>query len=116
MKERTVSLSRAARAEVEAYKEVRPSFAGQWLFVSQSGKRLSARDVQRLVNSAAFKAGIRSEVTPHVLRHTFATRALKQTQMDLATLSRILGHENLTTTARYLHPNKAHVAEMLEDL
>jgi site-specific recombinase XerD len=116
MKERTVPLSRAARAEVEAYKEVRPSFAGQYLFVSQSGKPLSARDVQRLVNSAAFKAGICSEVTPHVLRHTFATRAVQQTQMDLATLSRILGHENLTTTARYLHPNKAHVAEMLENL
>jgi site-specific recombinase XerD len=106
MKERTVPLSRAARAEVEAYQEVRPSFAGQWLFVSQSGKPLSARDVQRLVNSAAFKAGIRSEVTPHVLRHTFATRALQQTQMDLATLSRILGHEGpvICTQIRHTSP------------
>jgi site-specific recombinase XerD len=112
LKERTVPLSRAARAEVEAYKEVRPSFAGQYLFVTQSGKPLSARDVQRLVSNASFKAGIRSEVTPHILRHTFATRALQQANMDLATLSRILGHENLTTTARYLHPNKVHVAEI----
>jgi integrase len=57
-----------------------------------------------------------TEVTLHILRHTFATRALQQTNIDLATLSRILGHENLTTTARYLHPNRTHVATMIEEL
>jgi integrase/recombinase XerC len=80
------------------------------------GQPLSARDVQRLVKSAVFKAGIRSEVTPCILRHTFATRAMHQANKDLATLSRILGHENLTTTARYLHLNKAHVDEMVLEL
>lgn len=116
LKERTVPLSRSARAEVAAYLAERPSFAGEWLFVSQTGKRLSARDVQRLIADASVKAGIRDEVTPHVLRHTFATRALQQGNVDLATLSRLLGHENLSTTARYLHPNQSQVAEMVEDL
>ncbi|MCA9874165.1 MAG: tyrosine-type recombinase/integrase [Anaerolineales bacterium] len=86
------------------------------MFVSQTGKPLSARDVQRLIADASVKAGIRAEVTPHVLRHTFATRALQQGNADLAILSRLLGHENLSTTARYLHPNQSQVAEMVEDL
>ena len=82
----------------------------------QSGNPLSARDVQRLVRDASRKAGIQSEVTPHTLRCTFATRALQQGNVDLATLSRLLGHENLNTTSRYLHPNQSQVAEMVEEL
>lgn len=116
LKERTVPLSREARSGLVTYLQVRPSFVQQWLFFSQSGARLSSRDVQRLVSNASVRAGIKTQVTPHVLRHTFATRALQQAQMDLATLSQILGHENLTTTARYLHPDKQRVAAMVEDL
>jgi site-specific recombinase XerD len=116
LKERTVPLSRLARLALEEYLGVRPTFAGQILFVSQSGSALASRDVQRLVKSASLKAGITNSVTPHILRHTFATRALRQAKMDLATLSRILGHENLTTTARYLHPDQNMMSEMIKDL
>jgi site-specific recombinase XerC len=116
LKERSVPLSRLARVALEEWLEVRPSFADQMLFFSQSGSSISSRDVQRLVRDARNKVGIASPVTPHILRHTFATRALRQAKMDLATISRILGHENLTTTARYLHPDQTMMSEMVEEL
>lgn len=116
LKERTVPLSRLSRVALEAYLAERPSFSIRMLFVSQTGSPLASRDIQRIVRSASNKAGIPSSVTPHILRHTFATRALRQAKMDLATLSHILGHENLTTTARYLHPDQTMMAEFVEEL
>lgn len=109
-------LSRMARAAMSEYLAERPSFYAKSVFVSSSGISLSSRDVQRMVSSASIKAGISTTVTPHILRHSFATRALRQAKVDLATLSLILGHENLTTTARYLHPNSNYMAEMVEEL
>jgi len=68
-----------------------------------------------MVQNAAFRAGIRRKVTPHLLRHTFATRALRN-GVDIATLSRLLGHETLATTARYLHPDREAIEAMIEEL
>jgi site-specific recombinase XerD len=116
LKERTVPLSQMARTELKAYLELRPLFAGRWVFVSQAGKPLAGRDLQRLLHDAGLKVGIKDQLTPHILRHTFATRALRQGQVDLATLSKLLGHESLATTARYLHPDKEQVAAMMEEL
>lgn len=115
-KERTVPLSNLARQHLRAYLAMRPSFSEKRLFISRNSQPLSERDVQRVVTRAARQAGIERTVTPHLLRHTFATRALRQGTIDLATLSALLGHENLTTTARYLHPDRAQVGKMVEDL
>jgi integrase/recombinase XerD len=115
-KERAVPLSNLARQHLRVYLAVRPAFSEKALFVSRNGQPLSERDVQRVVTRAARQAGIERPVTPHLLRHTFATRALRQGTIDLATLSALLGHENLTTTARYLHPDRAQVGQMVEDL
>ena len=104
------------RADLQAYREIRPFKAEEVFFLSRTGNPLASRDVQRMGTSAARKAGIPKAVTPHLLRHTFATRLLRRGETDLATLSDLLGHENLSTTARYLHPDRQQVASMVEEL
>jgi len=97
------------------YLKVRPKNNSDWLFISRTHKPLSVRDIQRMVQKAAYQAGLQRQVTPHLLRHTFATRALRH-GVDIATLSRLLGHENLATTARYLHPDSDAIEAMIEEL
>jgi integrase len=78
--------------------------------------------VQRLVEKLARLAGIAHQVTPHTLRRTFATRFLRKgrsfgrPQDRPGVLQALLGHANLVTTARYLHPDKAQVQAMVEEM
>lgn len=117
-KERRVPLGKEIRSVLRAYLGVRPQRAvSDLIFISRTYAPLSPRDVQRLITSAARIAGLAGKrVTPHTLRHTFATRFLQQNPGDLATLAQILGHTAVSTTTRYLHPNAARIREMLEDL
>ena len=114
VKERRVPLSAEARQALRAYLEVRPQRPGP-LFFSRTYQPLTGRDVQRMVGEAARRAGIGRRVTPHTLRHTFATRFLRSGG-DLATLQALLGHTSLSTTARYLHPDVGRMQEMVEEL
>ena len=116
LKERRVPLSNRARAALVDYLEVRSEQAEELaLFLIKNWNRLSKRPVQRMVKSAAGRAGIERKTTCHVLRHTFATRFLEKGG-DLATLRDILGHANLSTTSRYLHSNARKMQQMVEDL
>jgi integrase/recombinase XerD len=69
--------------------------------------------VQKIVKHIANKACITQTVTPHILRHTFATLAL-QKGISLAAVQKILGHDRLATTAIYLNLTDAHVVEEFE--
>jgi site-specific recombinase XerD len=116
LKERTLALSAEARAALKTYLQMRPKVAGDLLFLSRTHRALDPRDVQRMVSEAARRAGMKYTVTPHTLRHSFATRFLAKNQGDIATLATILGHANISTTARYLHPSAQRVQAMIEDL
>jgi site-specific recombinase XerD len=68
------------------------------------------------VSEAARRAGIKFTVTPHTLRHSFATRFVAKNQGDIAALATILGRANISTTTRYVHSNARRVQEMVEGM
>lgn len=71
---------------------------------------IGPRQVQKIVKRVANRAQITQNVTPHVLRHTFATLAL-QKGISLAAIQKILGHDRLTTTAIYLNLTDTHIVD-----
>ena len=77
----------------------------KFLFEGQSGGPYSATSVAKILKNAASKAGIRKAVTPHMLRHSFATHLLEQ-GTDLRYIQELLGHKNSKTTEIYTHVSK----------
>lgn len=110
---RVVFLSPPARAALQAYVEVRADISPA-LFVRASGKeptRLTPRSIQRLIKHYAIKAGISKKVTPHTLRHAFATDLLIN-GADLRSVQAMLGHANIATTQVYTHVTDRQLHEV----
>lgn len=83
------------------------------LFLNGRGGRLSSRSVERMVKSYGQRAGIPQIVTPHALRHSFATHLLEM-GADLRSVQELLGHASLSTTQRYTHLTLDHLTEVYD--
>lgn len=116
-KEREVPLNATARRAIRAYLEQCRSDADpkEPLFLSHENRALSERSVQTLLTTLARRANIhRIRVTPHTLRHTFATTYLRENPGKLVQLANLLGHESLDTTSIYTQPSAEELAADLE--
>ena len=114
-KVRVVFLSSAAKKAVAAYQKARKDMS-EALFVNipigkEMPTRLTPRSVQRIIKHYAAKAGITKKMTPHVLRHVFATDLLNN-GADIRSVQQLLGHASINTTQIYTHITDAHLREV----
>jgi integrase/recombinase XerD len=115
-KERMVPLGSPARGALERYlREVRPSLdrgRGRGVvFLNLRGNPLTRMTIWNLVRKAALEAGIHRSVSPHTLRHTFATH-LPEGGADLAAVQELLGHADISTTQIYTHVDREYLREI----
>lgn len=103
-KERVALFGQACAEAIEEYiaGERVPAKEGDPLFTNQDGIRISTRTIQNVVKRWALRAGLPPEVSPHTLRHSFATHLLDG-GADLKSVQQLLGHESLATTQIYTH-------------
>ena len=101
-KDRIVPLDEKCILALRAYLEASGMPPSGPLFRSSRGQRLYPRAVQRMIKTYAKHAGITREVTPHILRHTFATTLLAN-GADIRIIQKILGHRSIATTQIYTH-------------
>lgn len=115
-KERIIPVGRAAVVAVNEYLEnLRPKLLGDRhtnsLFLSRTGKPLDRTNMWRVVRKYAQQAGIPGKLSPHTLRHCFATHMLTG-GADLRVVQELLGHADVTTTQIYTHVNETHLVQV----
>lgn len=112
-KERKAPFSGLAKEWVDKWLKVRGELASPGetaLFVSKLGTRISHRSVQKRMEEWGKKQSVASHISPHKLRHSFATHVLESSQ-NLRAVQELLGHENISTTQMYTHLDFQHLAQ-----
>jgi integrase/recombinase XerC len=106
--------ARAALAAWLALRALQRGAEGPALFLSQRGKRLSSRDIQRRVAAWGLRNGLPEHLHPHRLRHSFASHLLENSG-DLRAVQELLGHANLSTTQIYTQLDWKHLARVYDE-
>jgi integrase/recombinase XerC len=120
-KERIAPISSSALQAIQHYMEFRNKraennnhFDSRVLFVNKHGQRLSTRSVRRKMDKYLKSAGLDPNISPHTLRHSFATHMLNN-GADLRSVQELLGHQSLSTTQVYTHLTTRKLKEIYED-
>ncbi|HEY5258207.1 MAG TPA: tyrosine-type recombinase/integrase, partial [Candidatus Baltobacteraceae bacterium] len=109
-----VFLNQAAADAIRAYLGVRQRSSDEALFLSKRKTRLSHRQAWVIFRDFAALSGLTKHVTPHVMRHSFATHLLEN-GADIVTIKELLGHESLSTTQIYTNVSMEHMRRSYED-
>lgn len=112
-KERVIPIENAAKSALENYiKNMRESMCedSEYLFTNLKGKQMTRQGFWKLIKSYAKRAGIDKEITPHMIRHSFASH-LVTNGADLKAVQEMLGHSDISTTQIYLRSRQSKIKE-----
>jgi integrase/recombinase XerC len=112
-KTREVPINEPTEQALSDYLAARPAAAGAPLFVNKDGTRLTPRSVQRMVRAWCVASGVHGDVTPHALRHSFATHLLDG-DVDLRSIQELLGHASLSSTQIYTKVSLDHLQRVYD--
>lgn len=116
-KERVLPIGRQANEAIRNWllqRNMLPINDYQALFISKLGNRISTRNVQARVKYWAKRQGVEINVSPHMLRHSFASHVLESSG-ELRAVQELLGHSNISTTQIYTHLDFQHLAQVYDD-
>lgn len=113
-KDRIFNIPKALFADLKEQAEKQKQEGQEYLFTSKN-RRLTSRNLQKIVKTAAKSAGIRRSVHPHTLRHSYATHLLED-GIDIRFIQELLGHADLSTTQQYAHVSREQLKKIKSPL
>lgn len=114
-KERLVPIGKKALEAIDNYLlKFRKELSCDFLFINNRGKKVSRITIWKRIKEYALKANIHKNISPHTLRHSFATRLLEN-GADIRIIQDMLGHEDISTTDRYTHISNTHLKRSFEE-
>ncbi len=109
----TVKFINIYKDQVRIHQDIKPE-ATDTLFLNRRGNKLTRAMIFTIVRRLTEAAGIKKKVSPHTFRHSFATHLLEN-GADLRAIQQMLGHESITTTEVYVHVDRTHLRQVMED-